>query len=90
MNQRPAVQNLTRFMTAVLMPLALVALVAFALACGALVYTSFGGNGLGVAAMCGAVSGLAVIALILAAYLYRPKTYRQAVTAGLVNPVKLF
>jgi hypothetical protein len=87
---RNPLRSLMNYMSFVIMPLTNIALIAFTVVCGALIYTSFGGNGLGVAAVAGTVSGLAALGVVLAAYLYRPKSYRKAVADGYAKPIKLF
>ena len=79
-----------KYMSFVLIPLANIALAAFAVACAALVFTAFGGHGLNVAAVFGAICVVAFVSMLLAMRFAFPRSRRQGVAAGRVSPIRFF
>lgn len=90
MNIKSPMTPVIKYMSFVLFPLAAVAVVALAVAGGAVIVASFSGQGLGVAALSGGVSILAFVTMLLAARFGFPRSRRQGVTAGRVTPIRFF
>jgi hypothetical protein len=90
MNTKSPMAPVIKYMSFILIPLATIAVAAFAVACGAIVFASFGGHGLSVAAVSGGISILSFGTMLLAARFGFLRSRRQGVAAGRVAPIRFF
>jgi hypothetical protein len=90
MNEKSPMAPIIKYMSFVLMPLTSIAVAAFAVAGGGLVFTAFGGDGLGVTAVSGGICAVSFGTMLLAARFGFLRSRRQGVAAGRVAPIRFF